>query len=67
MPVKYNSHLMNKLHPSWYSTCVANGGQILYHQQEGDKPTSEGWYDHRKNTSDVILSVYALEECIYNL
>ena len=48
---------------SWYSTCVANGGQILYHQQEGDRPTSEGWYDHRKNTSDVILSVYALEEC----
>ena len=59
--------IYEKLKLSWTATgekdCVANDGGILFHQQEGDQPHSEGWYDHRKNESDVILSVYAFEDC----
>ena len=46
-----------------YCTVNYAEGDILYHQQEEEKPHSEGWYDHKNNQSDVILSVYALEEC----
>ena len=47
-------------------SCVENGGDLLY-LQEGEIPYSEGWYDNTKNITDVVLSVYALEECsMYN-
>ena len=42
--------------------CVANVRDILY-QQEGETLYSEGWYNPEKNESDIILSVYAFEEC----
>ena len=40
---------------------------LLFHQdliQVGENPYSEGWYDVRKEISNVTLSLYALEECV---
>ena len=38
-------------------------GKVLFVQQGGEQPVSEGWYDTRKNISGVILSLYSLADC----
>ena len=43
--------------------CYITGGKSLFTQQ-GEIPSSEGWTNTQKNISNVMLSVYALEECI---
>ena len=45
------------------SNCVPNNGNILLYQREGEKPQSEGWYNHSSNIPNQVLSVYPLEEC----
>ena len=42
--------------------CFVERVNILFSQQV-KSPSSEGWFDHQKNISNVKLSVYALEEC----
>ena len=42
--------------------CFVERVNILFSQQV-KSPSSEGWFDHQKNTSNVNLGVYALEEC----
>ena len=46
------------------NNCVPDSGNILLYQQEGEKPQSEGWYDHIRNMTDQVLSVYALEDTV---
>ena len=42
--------------------CYAEGGNILL-SQKVKSPSSEGWFDHQRNISNVKMNVYALEEC----
>ena len=42
--------------------CYITGGKSLFTQQ-GEIPSSEGWTNTQTNISNVMLSVYALEEC----
>ena len=43
--------------------CFASRGNILFSQQ-GERPSSDGWYDHQRDKQNVELGVYALEECV---